>query len=111
MSKINRIKELLAERGVLSAQLEDSHRINRSLTATIDMFRAQDENDEPLDGNAVATKYQDQIDKLKDEVHILRDRISRLNNQNFALKEENKKMKLSLITHSKKVLSEHNYNM
>lgn len=105
-SKITRIKELLAERQLLLAQVEDLHRINRSLTSTVDMYLEQDENDGP-NGN----KSEEQINQLKDQLVVLRGRLDRSNNQNFILKAENEKLKAALGTHSKKVQSEHNYNL
>lgn len=113
-AKVNRIKDLLAERAVflvdntgLLAQVESLHRINHSLAETVDMFREQDENGrpgQPLNGNNGTNTHQN-------ENIFLRDRIDILYRENVGLKKENDKLNAVLSTHSKKVLSEHNYNL
>lgn len=110
-AKVRRIKELLAERSGLLAEIENLHRINRSLAETVDMYREQDENDPVLNGNDTTTKLQQQIDQLQGEISSLRMRVDRSNRQIFGLKEDNEKLKTALSTHTKKVLSEHNYNL
>ena len=110
-SKIGRIKELLSERQTLLSQIEDLHRINHSLTQTVDLFRAEDENGDPLKASDEAIKWQEETKQLKVKVGLLRDRLDRSNRQNFVLKEENEKMKATLSSYSKKVLTEHNYNL
>lgn len=102
LAKINRIKELTTERDTLLDQLNGLHRINRSLTETIDLFRA-DEN-----GNSNSPE---RIAELEAEIANLRRRIQRLNRENFDLAEDNDQLKAVLQTHSQKVLSEHNYNL
>lgn len=110
-SKVRRIKELLAERSTLLGEVENVHRLNRLLTETVDIYRQQDENDQPLNGNNVTSKLQQQVDRLQDDIASLRDRIKALNRENFDLNEENKKLKTVVGTFSKKALSEHNYNL
>lgn len=109
--KINRLKELIAERNALLAQVEGLHRINRSLTETVDLYRAHDENNQPEIGNDMTAKFKQQIDRAQDEIGVLHARLDRLNHQNYGLNEENKKLKTILGTYSKKVLAEHNYNL
>lgn len=108
-SKISRIKELLADRINLNTQIEDLHRINHSLTVTVDMFRADAENEDPMDGTT--NKLHEQINQLEAEIDVFRGRVERLNRQIFILKDENTKLKSVMSTHSKQVLSEHNYNL
>lgn len=109
--KIIKIKALNVERNALLAQIEGLHRINRSLTETVDMFRFNDENVRPLNQNHMAIETQRQANQLKNEVGVLQARIERLNQQNYGLQEENKKLKECLSTHADKILSERNYNM
>lgn len=110
-SKVRRIKELLAERFTLMGEIENVHRINRLLTETVDVYRQQDENDQPLNGNDVTSKLQQQVDRLQDDIASLRDRIKALNQEKFDLNEENKKLKTVVGTYSKEALAEHNYNL
>lgn len=111
-TKINRIKLLLEERNSLMAEIETINRLNHLLAESVDMYRADD--DENVQNNAA--KNADQIDlmdtqigELKAENQTLSERISRLNQMNFDLKKENDKLKVVLATHSSQVLGEHNY--
>lgn len=97
-AKIIRIKDLLGERAQLSEQVENLHRINFSLAETVDLYRA-DENNVPSANDARM-----EIEQLNDENGALRGRVERLTKENDALKSYFK-------THSKQVLSEHNYNL
>lgn len=105
-SKINRIRELIAERIFLLSQVETLHRLNESLAQTVDMYR----NDESTQ-NGTDPHLQDQINRLQEENTVLRGRVDRLNRQQFELQKENKKLKTSASTYAKRVLGEHNYNM
>lgn len=111
-TKINRIKLLLEERNSLMAEIETINRLNHLLAESVDMYRADD--DENVQNNAA--KNADQIDlmdtqigELKAENQTLSERISRLNQMNFDLKKENDKLNVVLATHSSQVLGEHNY--
>lgn len=97
--KINRIKQLIAERDAYATQIEGLHRINLSLTKTVDAFRANDENIPPLNENlAIEAKQQ-------------KNKIEALHAQIEGMKAENKMLKECLSTHSSQILSEHNYNL
>lgn len=91
-TKINRIKELVAEKAVMLKDIDTLHNMKRSMAATIDAFR-EDEN------------------TLDNEVGTLRQRIDAINRENFELKKQNERMKFILSTYSAKVLAEHNYSM
>lgn len=95
-AKIMRIKQLVEERDGFLHEIETTHRINHSLAETVDMYR---ENQDPSN------------EEIMGEIERLRNRIVNLNRQIFELKEENKRFKSCLDSHSKKVLGEHNYNM
>lgn len=110
-TKVRRIKDLLDERAGLLNEIQNAHRINRLLTETVDMYREQDENNPPLNGNHGMRKQQQQSDRHQNDTIALRDRIRDLNRQNFELMEENTKLKEAIGTYSTKVLSEHNYNL
>lgn len=97
-SKINRIKLLLDERNQLMEQIETMNRLNYLLTEAVDLYRAEDENNAKKDAG-----------ELKAENDALSVRISRLNQTIFDLKEENKKLKDVVATHSARVMGEHNY--
>lgn len=110
-SKINRIKLLLAERNSLLSEVETLNRLNRSMTQALDMYRNEDiENRPPTDDDRIL-QIDSQIGELKNEVQSLKDRIGRLNQVNFQLDQENKRLKSVLRTHSSQVSSEHNYQM
>lgn len=116
-SKIMRIKMLLEERNNFKVQLETMHRLNRSLTEALDMYRAQEGDLEENSDNRVSS-LDSQIDELKAERHVLSERIARINQMNFQMKDENKilmdevnKLKRILRTHSSQILGEHNYIM
>lgn len=91
-TKINRIKELLAEKAVLLKDMNTLNNMNMSMAATIDAMREDDNT-------------------LEKEVGILRQRLNVVNRNNFDLEEENKRMKSIVSTYSAKVLAEHNYSM
>lgn len=110
-SKINRIKLILAERSSLLSEVETLNRLNRSMTEALDMYRNEDiENRPPTDDDRIL-QMDSQIGELKTEVQSLKDRIGRLNQSNFQLDQENKRLKSVLRTHSSRVSSEHNYQM
>lgn len=102
-AKINRIKQLATERDNLLGQINGMHRINRSLTETVDLFRAVENGDSNV--------TQQRIEQLETEIANLRNRVQRLNGENFGLTQDNQRMKTILATHSKKILGEHNYNL
>lgn len=87
-SKMVRIEELLAERDLLLGQIEDVHKINRSLAAAIDMYN--DASAQPENGDPQQAQMQAQISKLQSEVDLLRARVKRLNHENFQLRTTNK---------------------
>lgn len=103
-TKVNRIKDLIAEKSNLLKEINTLHNMNRAMAETIDVFRA-DDNDEN------AAHYEERIGKLEDEIDSLRQRIDRANRDKFDLIAENEQMKICISTYSKNVLAEHNYNM
>lgn len=109
-AKISRIQVLQAEKKSFMDQIETLHRINRSLTQIVDVYRANQENVQPANNNDVA-KLQAEIQQFKEEVGGLKVRLDRMNRQNFELRSEVGRLQACLKTHSQKVLSEHNYNM
>lgn len=109
-AKINRIRELQAvevERNNLLGQVELLHRLNFNLTQTVDALRVPDGNSPSKE----IDEYKQTIKKLELDVRIYRSRVSNLNATILQLEGENKRLTDILATHSKKVLSEHNYNM
>lgn len=102
-AKINRIKEVIAENHSWREQYDTLNRINQSLVATIDAFNAQSD---PSVREAAAQKA-----KYENEIEGLRDRINRLNRENFDLRSTNERLMSSLATHSKQISGEHNYNL
>lgn len=114
-AKINRIQLLTTENKSLKSQLEVMDRINRSMANTIDAYEQ----------NSPSIPMNSQIEKLNDDINVLRERIKRLNNGaiamdierrrlsqlNARLKNENEKLNDILKTHSVKVSQEHNYHM
>lgn len=114
-SKIMRIKMLLEGRNNFKEQLETMHRLNRSLTTALDMYRAQEGNLEENVDNRVSS-LDSQIGELKAEKQVLSERIARINQMNFQMKDEKKilmdevnNLKRILRTHSSQILGEHNY--
>lgn len=97
--KINRIKELVAEKSGLLKEIDTLNHINRSMAATIDAFRA----------DAFKTTSKENVAKLESEIKSLRHRIVEANSAKLDLKAENERMKEWMSTYSKKVLKEHNY--
>lgn len=104
-AKINRIKELMDERSTLYQQIETLHRINKSLTETVDAFIV--DSNQSSNGSEAAAR----ITTLENELEVLRARVDRLNRENFDLRTVNDRLKTSLATHTTKILAEHNYNM
>lgn len=104
-AKIDRIKELIAEKSSLLQNIDTLHNINFSMAATIDAFRADGNNDENMPRNET------KIAQLEKEIDALLLRIDRVNRDYFDMIAENERMKTILNTYSKKVLAEHNYNM
>lgn len=104
-AKIDRIKQLIAEKSLLLKDIDTLHNMNLSMATTIDAFRADDNNDENMPRNET------KIAQLEKEVDVLRLRIDRVNRDHLDLIAKNKRMKICLHTYSKKVLAEHNYNM
>lgn len=99
-SKINRIKQLVAEKSGLLKDIDTLNNINRSMAEAIDAFRADDDN---------ATQFQNRIVQLESEINSLRHRIDEANRDRFDLIAENERMKNILATYSEKMLKEHNY--
>lgn len=89
--KINRIKEMTGEKAILLKDMNVLNNMNKSMAATIDAFREDD-------------------NRLESEVCKLRQRIDTINRENFDLMDQNQRMKAILGTYSAKVLAEHNYN-
>lgn len=99
-AKSDRIQELIKERNFLAKQLQTAHRLNLTLTNTIDTYQA-DENRAP---NA-------NVQELEREIVALQTRVDCLNRTNFDLTNENEKLKTSTNSYAKGVLAEHNYNL
>lgn len=105
-AKIGRIQALQKERDTLLVQVGDIHRINLTLTQTVDMYRAQ-----PTDENAVRTKDKEVAD-LKKAYAESQKRGDQLHSAKCNLEAENLRLKACLGTFSKRVvLAEHNYNL
>lgn len=108
--KIGRIKELrserdLAEKEAFLAEIATLHRINRNMGETIDEFREGGNDLQPtIDQNS-------QIDQLNENVQMLKERVRRLNEENFGLHNSNGRLTACLLSHSKDIMEEHNYKM
>lgn len=92
----------MAENDSVVQQVQGLDRINRSLLATVEAINS--ENVQPSGNNV-------EMERLKSENKVLRERVHRLNQSVFLLKEERDKLNDALATHAKNVLSEHNYNL
>lgn len=103
-AKISRIKELVAEKSSLLKQIDTMHNINLSLTATVDLFRADEAANELNGQNA-------QILKLEEEINSLRKQVDQLKRENLAQRNENQRLLGIIGSYSNIVLAEHNYNM
>lgn len=75
------------------------------MAQTIDEYRANDENAPPPNDHSA------QIEQLKSENKILKERIKRLDHEYFCMAAENDKLKSAVETYSENVLQEHNYNL
>lgn len=102
-AKINRIKALMAENRSWREQFDALNRINQSLVATVDALNAQTD---PSVSEVAIEKA-----KYEHEIESLRDRIHRLNRENFNLRSTIERLKSSLATHSTQISGEHNYNL
>lgn len=103
-SKVNQIRELVAERDSLLTEIQTLHRLNYSLAQTVDMHQ----NDQST-RNDTEAQLQAQINQLQEENTVLRGRVDRLNLQQFDVQKENEKLKASASTYANEVLAEHNY--
>lgn len=101
--KSDRIRELMQERDNLTDQLETTHNLNLVLTQTVDACRAHE--------NFLPNDQTKKIEDLERGIAVLNDRVDGLNRRNFVLLAENTKLKTSIQSYSKNVLSEHNYNL
>lgn len=111
-AKIDRIKEIRGERDLLLnekeaflAEIDTLHRINRIMGETIDAYQATEAGMQPTIDQSV------QIEQLNGNVQLLKDRVRRLNAENFELHASNDRLMTCLLSHSKDIMKEHNYNM
>lgn len=100
--KIDRIKQLVADKSALLKDIDTAHNMNRSMAESIVAFRAEDGISADIEAN---------VAELKSEIDSLRLRVDRANRENFDLIAENARMKSVFETYSKKVLKEHSYNI
>lgn len=91
---------LQIERQHLTNSLETAHRLNKTLTAALDV---NDENKPPINNET--------INQMRTEILALKNRVGVMNKLLYDEREQHNILKMAVASYADQVLVEHNYNL